>query len=1034
MRTLIIWFSLTFFFLIHFTALSQTISGTISDKNNSTIPGVSIYVEGTTIGTTSDIDGYYSLIVISGDVIGDSLTIVYSFVGFKPQHKRIANNPAANYSFDITLREEIEMLEEFVVVGYGVQKKSDVTGAISSIKMNEINNLPVTRIDQALQGKAAGVQVSQTSGAPGAGIKVRIRGIGTINNNDPLYIVDGIPTKDIAGILNPEDIESITVLKDAASAAIYGARAGNGVIIIKTKKGKQGKTSLSYNFYSGFQTHGALTPMTNTNEYLEIFNEAAAADGRDPIPDEIVPQLSDTDWMKEIFQTAIMQSHQLSLSGGDDKTTYLISGGYQQQDGIIHNSSYDRVNLRTSITTYLTDWLNLGVNVTSSWSSRDIIGASGDGYGGNGGSVVRYAFFRTPPVPVYEPNGEFSDLPQFDGYSRAQLNTWFGDGYNPVGLAKKYDWSDKNFRTFGNLFADVRLMEGLNFRTDFGIDLSTGTEKRFNENWGTDGRINSLNSMYVATDLDFTYTWTNTLNYKKTFNEKHITSFLLGTEVIKNSYHAHIGNDRDFPDQSPNYRYLGNGLALNKSVSEVEDGWALLSLFSRVNYNYNNRFLVEAVIRTDGSSRFAPGKRWGAFYSGSIGWNMHHEKFLKDVSWLSQMKLRASIGQTGNQEIPLFNYLSIIEDEYNYPIGGVMNIGYAVASFGDENTTWETTTTYDLGLDLAFFDDRLSLITDYYWRYTTDMLIPVPFPPSGGSAAPPFVNAGEVLNRGLEVELFWQDKKNKFKYQIGGNIATLYNEVLSLSNGRPISAGRIDNGVYATLTEEGYSIGSFYLYEMEGIFQNELDIFTHAYQGSNIQPGDVKFKDQNGDNIIDEKDKTHVGSPIPNLMYGLTMNFNRGAWDLSIFFQGVMGNEYYMQVNHDIEGFYRGFNVTKRYYDNRWTGEGTSDEYPRASWKATTNNKKPSTRFLEPASYFRFKNISLGYSFAFGENAGINALRVYVSAQNLFTITNYPGLDPEMYDSDNLKTEKRSPDLAAGIDWGTYPMPRIYTFGINIEL
>jgi len=643
-------------------------------------------------------------------------------------------------------------------------------------------------------------------------------------------------------------------------------------------------------------------------------------------------------------------------------------------------------------------------------------------------------FSVLPPIPVYEPDGRYSDLPSFEGYPRALLNYWFGDGYNPVGLANKFDWTAKTYRTFGNLFASFNITKDLTFRSDLGIDLSIVDEKRFNENWGTDGRINNPSSMSKGTGIDFTYNWTNTLNYLKTFKERHNLNALIGTEAIQNNFHEQIGTDRDFPDQSSNLRYLGNGLTTNKGASEIEDGWSLLSVFGRVNYNYERRYLAEAVIRYDGSSRFAEENRWGAFYSGSVGWNIHNEAFMKKFKWLTQMKLRASVGQSGNQEIGLYNYLSIVSDGYNYPVGGLLNLGYAVSSLGNYNTTWETTTTYDIGLDLSFLKDRLTLLMDYYWRYTDDMLIPVPLPPSGGDAEPPYINAGEVLNRGLEVELFWRDTKGDFRYEIGGNLSTLYNEVLSLSNGRPIAAGRIDNGVFATLTEEGHPIGSFYTYEMEGIFQNEFDIFSHAYQGPNIEPGDVMFKDQDGNSIIDENDRTHVGSPIPKLMYGITANLSWKKFDLSIFFQGVAGNHFYMQVNHDIEGFYRGFNVTKRYYDNYWTGEGSTNEYPRPSWIGATNNKKASTRFLEPASYVRLKNLTFGYNFTFSETAGIKGLRIYFSGQNLFTITKYPGLDPEMYESDNLTEESNSnPDLAAGIDWGTYPIPRMYTIGVNVN-
>ena len=1025
------------FLFISLTSWSQTIKGVVADEKNIPLPGVSVYVINTTVAAITDIDGKYLLDIPQGKVTGDSATIVYSFIGFRTQQRRILNKPGTVVTADIVLKVEASTLNELVVVGYGVQKKSDVTGAISTIKTSEIIDQPITRIDQALQGKAAGVQVSATTGQPGESIKVRIRGIGTINGSDPLYIVDGIPTKDISGIISPEDIESFTVLKDAASAAIYGSRAGNGVVIITTKKGAagiSGKPSFSYSFYGGIQTYAHLTPMCNTDEYLKIYNEAATNDGRETIPDSIRPQLSNTNWLKEIFRPAVIMNHEFSVSGGNNNTNYFVSAGYQKQDGILLNSAYQRVNFKTSITTKLANWVSIGTNMNLAYTTQDLVGSSGDGYGGNGGSAVRYALFRTPPVPVYEADGSYSDLPNFKGYSTAQLNTWFGDGYNPVGLLEKYDWRMQTYRMFGDIFAEFTIIKDLKLKTDLGLDLTTTDEKRFNENWGTDGRINSPNSLSVGSGTGFTYNWTNTLNYTKTFNKKHILTALVGTEAIKNQFHQQVGTDRNFPDQSPNMRYLGNGLVLNKGAYESASGWALLSAFARVNYNYDNRYLAEGVIRYDGSSRFSPNYRWGAFYSGSLGWNINREAFLKDVSWLDQMKLRASVGQTGNQEIGLYNYLSIVSDGYNYPFNNNLNYGYAVSSLGNTITTWETTTTYDLGLDLAFLNNRLSFTTDYYWRYTTNMLIPVPLPPSGGDANPPWVNAGKVLNRGLELEATWREEKGGFKYELEGNFSTLHNEVLSLSNGRPISAGRIDDGLYATYTEVGYPIGSFYLYEMEGIFQNATDIYSHAYQGPNIKPGDVKFKDQNGDSKIDEKDRIHVGSPIPKYMYGFTANLGWKGFDLSVFIQGIAGNDIYMQVNQDIEGFYRGFNVTQRYYDNRWTGDGTSNEYPRASWIGAANNKKASTRFLASGAYTRLKNVTIGYNFKLSENSSVKSMRVYFSVQNLLTITKYPGLDPEMYNSDNLSSEPiKNADLAAGIDWGTYPVSRIYTLGFNIR-
>ncbi len=1006
-----------------------TVSGTVKAEDGSTLPGVSVYIKGITgIGTTTDLNGKFTIQLQKG------ATLIFSYVGYKTQEYNIPVNSASAITKNIVLKENIQSLKEFVVVGYGVQKKSNVTGAISSIKMSNINNLPVVRVDQALAGQAAGVQVNETTGQPGESVKVRIRGIGTINNNSPLYIVDGVPTKDITGILSPDDIESITILKDAASAAIYGARAGNGVVIIKTKRGTSRKPMISYNAYFGVQTHGHLTPMANTKEYVDIFNQAAAADGRAPIPKSILPQLANTNWLQAIFRPAMISSHQISFSGGTNKSAYLLGVGYLKQEGIILNSGYKKINLRINISSHLSNKVTIGSNIILTYSNQNLIGGSGDGYGGNGGSVVRYAFFRTPATPVYNTDGSYMDLPNFKGYSRAALNTWFGDGYNPVGLAKKYDWSTKNYRVFGNIFLNWDILPGLKFRSNLGVDMNIMDEKRFNENWGTDNRINSPNSLSKGMGVNFTWDWTNTMTYKKAFNKKNTLSVLAGTEAIKNTNHQQWGSDRDFPDQASYLRYLGNGLTLNKGATETETGWSLLSAFSRVNYNYDSRFLFEAIVRADGSSRFAREHRWGVFYAGSFGWNIEKESFLRNVNWLNQLKLRLSFGQAGNQDIGLYNYLSIISPGYNYPSGGVVYNGNVVSSLGNINTTWETSTTYDIGSDLAFLNNRLSMTVDYYWRYTTNMLVPVPLPPSGGSASPPFVNAGEVLNQGFEAELSWREAKGNFKYEISGNFSILKNVVKKLGGGRPIDAGRVDNGIFATRTEVGYPIGSFYMYQMIGIFQNSLDVFSSPYQGPGIQPGDVKFKDQNGDNVINAKDRVHVGSAIPKMLYGLTFNFSWKNFDLSVFFQGVYGNKIYMQVNQDIEGFYRGFDVTKRFYDHHWTGEGSTNKYPRASWIGATNNKIVSTRFLESGSYLRVKNLTLGYKVPFGKSSWVKLLRVYFSVQNALTFTKYPGLDPEMYNSNNLRGEKvHNPDLASGIDWGTYPVPRIFTMGVNFN-
>lgn len=1004
-------------------AQTITLEGVVQNGLGETLPGVNVFIDGTTNGTTTDISGNYILNIPSENL---NKKLVFSFIGFITQKVDIP----ADGKINIILIEDTQNLDELVIVGYGTQKKRDVTGAVSVMKAKEIANIPVSRVDQAMQGKVSGVSVSTETGAPGAAVSVRIRGVGTINNNDPLYVVDGVPTKDINNVVNPNDIESMTILKDAASASIYGSRAGNGVVLVTTKQGKIGAPKVSYNGYLGLQTHGHLTAMANTEQYVDMWNEAAINDGREPIPTDVSEGLPNTNWLEEIFRPAFMQSHQINISGGDEKTKYYLSTNYFDQEGIILNSDYNKVNVRLNITSKLSKAIKVGVNMNYSNSTNNLVGASGDGYGGNGGSVIRYAYFRTPALTVYNDDGTYQDLSEYQSY--------FGDGYNPVGLAEKYDWVLHEQRMFGNFFIEAKLAKELYFKSNFGADIASSTNKRFNENWGTNDRINSPNSLTQTEINMFNWDWYNTLNYQHSFNKVHNISLIGGMEAIKNTDKYMTATDRDFPDQLSNFRYLGNGLGVKNNYSG-QTTWSLLSYFGKASYNYKSKYFVEAVVRSDGSSRFSKENRWGTFYSGALSWNIHEEKFMKNIDWISQLKTRVSLGQMGNQEVNAYSYESTIGSGYNYPLGGTTNYGYTVDMRGNENTTWETTTQFDIGADIGFMENRLIFVADYYNRLTSDMLVQVPQPAIGGSASAPYLNAGSVRNTGVEMEVYWRDFEGDLQYELSGNIAFLHNEVVSLSDGVPIAAGRIDNGVYATLTEVGQPIGSFYLYEMDGIYQNELDIFTSPYQGD-VEPGDVKYKDLSGpdgvpDGIIDEYDRSHCGSAIPKFTYGFNVNMSYKKWDFSMLWQGVYGNKIYWQAAKDVEGFYRSFNITEETYLNHWTGEGTSDEFPRASWAAAANNNKASTRFLEDGSYFRLKNIQIGYSF--NENVTnrlrIDALRIYFSGENMLTFTKYPGLDPEMTVSDNLSSETNGGDLAAGIDWGTYPTARIYTIGINLQ-
>jgi len=591
-----------------------------------------------------------------------------------------------------------------------------------------------------------------------------------------------------------------------------------------------------------------------------------------------------------------------------------------------------------------------------------------------------------------------------------QPNIW-GDGYNPVGFAEKYDWKIKEHRLLANIFLNWKITDHLTFRTDYGIDYLNVGSKRFNENWGYQGRINNPNTLEQVSTTGSEQTWKNTLTYDRIFNEKHNLNVLAGVEAIQSILVGQSGSAQNFPDQIPSLRYLINGTT-NQRVDGWQSSWTLLSFFGRVSYDYNGKYYGEVVLRRDGSSRFGSNYPWAFFPAAALGWRIDKEAFLSDVQFLSYLKLRVSAGILGNQEIGDYSFASFITPGSYYPFGNTSLSGYYLSIYGNENLRWESQTQIDAGFDLGLFEDKLFLVFDYFNKITDDVLIRAPLPPSSGSATPPYINAGKIKNSGIEVEVTYKNKIGKLQYNLGFVFSHIKNEVLDLYRDNPIPAGRIDNGISATLTEVGQPIGSFYLYEMEGIFQDETDIFTHAFQGNAIEPGDVKYKDISGpdgfpDGVINPYDRAHVGSPIPDYTLGFNLNMNYKKWDFILFVEGVYGNEIYWQAAQDIEGFYRAFNVTKRVYDGRWTGPGTSNDQPRVSWTGATNNAKPSTRFLFDGSYLRLKNVNIGYTF---NNIGnqktlIKSLRIYLSAQNLLTFTKYPGLDPEMQTSNNSTDE-----------------------------
>jgi TonB-linked SusC/RagA family outer membrane protein len=1008
------------------------VNGIVKDEGGNPLPGATVAIKGTKTSVQTDANGNFSINA------PDNAILIISYTGFKSQEIAVNGQSVLK----VNMSKLTKGLDEVVVVGYQSQKRSTISGAVTTVNVEDVSKIPIGFADQALQGQASGVRITQSTGQPGDGIAMRIRGVGSVNNNEPLYIIDGVPTQDGINFLAADDIATLTVLKDAASAAIYGARSSNGVVVITTKSGKSGKTSINYSAYAGIQTHGYLTPMTNAAEYKTLFNEMVANDNvglaqnnpliKSPIPDSI--PMANTNWLGAIFRTAPVQDHELSISGGNEKTQYSVSGNFFRQNGIILNSNYDRYTLRTKLITEVTGKLRIGTNLSFSYYDKNSIGSSGDGLGGNGGSVVRYALFRDPAIPIYASPGVYSDLPQYPGF--------FGDGYNPVGLANNTSNIEKQFRGFGDVFIEYSIFQNLVFKTDFGGDVLLTQDKTFDLNWGTNGRINNPNTLVEKQTSSENMVWNNTFRYNKSFNGLHNFNFLIGTEAVGNTTIYNSETQQKFPTQIPTLEFLGNGLS-PEIATESEQQWALMSFLANANYNYNNEFFVTGSARRDGSSRFGPANRWGNFFSGAVGWSLMNEKWFTDLlPIVSRMKIRASYGQLGNQNIGDYPWASVVgsalnaSNVSNYVLGSPPAVaqGMTISTLGNPNVKWETSTQTDAGLDIAIVQEKLSLTVDYFNKVTSNMLVAVPLPMIGGSASAPYINDGSVQNKGFEFDLQYRNMDHKLKYSIGGNLATIQNKVLSIPV--PIQGGRIDNGVYATLTTAGHPIGSFYGYQMIGIFQNKADIFTSAYQGPGVRPGDVKYKDFNGDGKIDANDRTFLGSAIPKFTYGFTANLSFMNFDCFILFQGSYGNKIYMQVNQDIEGFYRPFNVTQRVYDTRWHGERSSNTMPLVSWLDQPNNiKEPSSRFLADASYCRLKNVQLGYNIPkkLVNKLHIKGLRFYLTATNLITITKYPGLDPEMHTSNNVTVEKYPSDVAAGIDWGTYPAAKSYIIGANLS-
>ncbi|HYN80148.1 MAG TPA: TonB-dependent receptor [Gemmatimonadaceae bacterium] len=1005
---------------------AQTPGGTITGRvvDNTTqqpLTGVTVSIEGTTRGTATQSDGTFRI----SNVPEGNQVLRARRIGYVPMLRNVAVGTGATATVDFSLVPSPSVLDQVVVVGYSSARKADITGAVATVDVAELESRRVADVAQALQGQVAGVQITQSTGAPGEEISIRIRGEGTIGNNSPLFIVDGIPTRDIS-FLNPADMASLTVLKDAAAASIYGSRASAGVIVITTKSGKVGKVVSEINAYTGIQRATNLPTLLNSSQYLDKVEEAwnnSGNTGTNPYTAaRNRPDLADTDWLDELFEPGVSQNLQLTASGGSERIKYLTSAGLYKQDGIVifDNDRYRRLNFRTNVIASLSNRFNVGTNLQLSYAAQDKLSSKGDTPG-----IIRHALIRPPVISVYKDSSDptyseadqFTDLPFF-ATPWDNSNNRFEFGSNPVALAFYTNDKRDNFKTFGNVFAEYSLLrsQALKFKSNLGIDLSLTHNKAFLQRFGDDngggnpadgpgGRINRPTGLNEDRGQETTVTWNNTLNYIGD-SEKNLFTALAGTEFITN-YSSSIGGSRQRYDFSNGpFQYLNYGGTANQNTGGSASEWALFSLFSSATYSFASRYLLTGTVRADASSRFAENNQWGYFPSVSAGWNISNESFMQDVSFVSDLRVRGSVGKVGNQEIDNYAFLTLLRRSGDQ---------YLVSRYGNPDLKWETTTQKNIGFDMGMLSNRLYLSVDYFRKLTSDILLPISLPSIVGNVSPTIVNAGEVSNRGFEVALDFKDRVGSVGYRINANAATVKNNVEKLHPNLP----NIIGDVYKT--EVGQPLGAFYGYVMEGIYQNAAEIKSHLHATLNPpnKPGDIKFQDLNADGVINDDDRTFIGNPIPRLSYGFNLGADFRGFDLSALLQGVSGVDKYNDAKQITDYDSRPFNHTTAVL-GAWDGEGSSNTIPRTTFNDNGSSKKSSI-FVEDASYLRLKNLELGYSLgALGSSArlGVQNVRVYVSGQNLFTKTKYTGLDPE------------STDI---LDRGTYPQSRAFLFGTNVK-
>ncbi|UOG74724.1 TonB-dependent receptor [Hymenobacter tibetensis] len=992
--------------------------------NKEAIPGATVVVKGSTLGTATDADGNFSLTLPDGNA-----TLVISSIGFANQE--VAVNGRTDLT--VTLQNDAKALDEVVVVGYGTQRRQDVTGSIATVKAEDLRTQGTNTVQKSLQGRVAGVQIESSGGNPGSGVRVIVRGAGSLNNNDPLYIVDGVQVDNINN-LQPTDIASFDILKDASAAAIYGSRAANGVVLITTKGGKKGENRIDFNAYYGVQQIAKKIDVLNASEWASVSNAAHDNAGLPRLDIAQNPESlgAGTDWQKEIYRTAPMQNYTLGASGGGENFTYNLSGGYLDQQGIVKKTDYDRYNLRLK-SDFTKGRIRIGETIIL---TREYWRTMAGGWGGQGGGPVGSALKMIPVFEVYDPTA-------VGGYGGA-----YGPVVNIASPVAQLNLEVPETRTTSailNGYAEVSIVDALKYRLNLGYTNTFGAHNAYVFPYKVGALFNNADAdLYQSRSQKEYFLQEHTLSYNKEIG-KHNFNGLVGFTYQNTKFDLQSGSKSGMP---------GGIQVLDAGTTNIASGGfqsesALVSYLGRLVYSYGDRYVVTGTFRRDGSSRFSPDYRYGNFPGVAVAWNVVNESFFQPLqSVVSNLKLRASYGVLGNQELTDYPYEPIITSNANYVVGQTQQLwpGAIQTAFTTRNIRWETSKTTNIGADLGFFENKLGLSTDYFIRENSDILLRVPIPlTTGASGSAPYINAGQITNKGLEAALTYNNKVGEFNYQITGTFTAIDNNVDFLGTGtQQISGGQpTHHGQSATITQAGGPIGAFYLIKSAGVFQSQEEVDAHSVEGRLIQPGakpgDVRFVDYNGDGTISQDDRQYCGSPNPKFSYGFGSNSSWKNFDLSFFFQGTYGNKIYNGLREDLEGMNLEFNYSPATL-NAWTPDNPSN-FPRAVINDPNLNSRTSDRFLESGSYLRMRTLQLGYTLPKGvlSVAKINSCRFYVSFDNLFTVTNYSGFSPDLGRYNGTDRDGRQVAgggiLDRGVDFPhvAYPLSRTSLLGVQVS-